>query len=164
MRQSRSVQVGYQNYTKGYRLSHVDGEIKGSAESFKNHRKKCLELGSQMLSIPDLRYDEDGKPIKHVENPIKKIIQPPPNTSMEYDIPQGIKTNLNAMLYLLWTRLGRKVLAVYAVKVSTDEEHGLDVMTMDEEKLQIICVVCFYQWCNLCGVKFLIVGSLDTFF
>ena len=109
VRQSRSVQVGYQNYTKGYRLSHVDGEIKGSAESFKNHRKKCLELGSQMLSIPDLRYDEDGKPIKHVENPIKKIIQPPPNTSMEYDIPQGIKTNLNAMLYLLWTSLGRKV-------------------------------------------------------
>ena len=32
----------------------------------------------------------------------------------------------------------RNVLAVYAVKVSTDEEHGLDVMTMDEEKLQLL--------------------------
>ena len=32
----------------------------------------------------------------------------------------------------------RNVLAVYAVKVSTDEEHGLDVITMDEEKLQLL--------------------------
>lgn len=37
----------------------------------------------------------------------------------------------------------RNVLAVYAVKVSTDEEHGLDVMTMDEEKLQLLREVFF---------------------
>ena len=32
---------------------------------------------------------------------------------------------------------------MYAVKVSTDEEHGLDVMTMDEEKLQLLREVFF---------------------
>ena len=37
----------------------------------------------------------------------------------------------------------RNVLAVYAVKVSTDEEHGLDVMTMDEEKLQLLREIFF---------------------
>ena len=37
----------------------------------------------------------------------------------------------------------RNVLAVYAVKVSTGEEHGLDVMTMDEEKLQLLREVFF---------------------
>ena len=37
----------------------------------------------------------------------------------------------------------RNVLAVYAVKVSTDEEHGLDVMTMDEEKLQLLRAIFF---------------------
>ena len=37
----------------------------------------------------------------------------------------------------------QNVLAVYAVKVSTDEENGLDVMTMDEEKLQLLREVFF---------------------
>ena len=37
----------------------------------------------------------------------------------------------------------RNVLAVYAVKVSTDEEHGRDVMTMDEEKLQLLREIFF---------------------
>lgn len=37
----------------------------------------------------------------------------------------------------------RNVLAVYAVKVSTDEEHGLDVMTMDEKKLQLLREIFF---------------------
>ena len=37
----------------------------------------------------------------------------------------------------------RNVLVVYAVKVSTDEEHGLDVMTMDEEKLQLLREIFF---------------------
>ncbi len=37
----------------------------------------------------------------------------------------------------------RNVLAVYAVKVSTDEEHGLDVITMDEEKLQLLREIFF---------------------
>lgn len=37
----------------------------------------------------------------------------------------------------------RNVLAVYAVKVSTDEEHGLDVVTMDEEKLQLLRKIFF---------------------
>ena len=37
----------------------------------------------------------------------------------------------------------RNVLAVYAVKVSTDEENGLDVMTMDEEKLQLLREIFF---------------------
>ena len=32
---------------------------------------------------------------------------------------------------------------MYAVKVSTDEEHGLDVMTMDEEKLQLLREIFF---------------------
>ena len=37
----------------------------------------------------------------------------------------------------------RNVLAVYAVNVSTDEEHGLDVITMDEEKLQLLREIFF---------------------
>ena len=37
----------------------------------------------------------------------------------------------------------RNVLAVYAGKVSTDEEHGLDVITMDEEKLQLLREIFF---------------------
>mgnify|MGYP001321587419 CR=1 FL=1 len=37
----------------------------------------------------------------------------------------------------------RNVLTVYAVKVSTDEEHSLDVITMDEEKLQLLREIFF---------------------
>ena len=53
----------------------------------------------------------------------------------ELDMQEGMES---AMLQN-W----RNVLAVYAVKVSTDEEHGLDVMTMDEEKLQLLREIFF---------------------
>lgn len=53
----------------------------------------------------------------------------------ELDMQEGMET---AMLQNWWN-----VLAVYAVKVSTDEEHGLDVMTMDEEKLQLLREIFF---------------------
>lgn len=53
----------------------------------------------------------------------------------ELDMQEGMEA---AMLQNWWN-----VLAVYAVKVSTDEEHGLDVMTMDEEKLQLLREIFF---------------------
>ena len=53
----------------------------------------------------------------------------------ELDLQEGMEA---AML-----QNRRNVLAVYAVKVSTDEEHGLDVMTMDEEKLQLLREIFF---------------------
>ena len=53
----------------------------------------------------------------------------------ELDMQEGME----AAMLQNW----RNVLAVYAVKVSTDEEHGLDVMTMDEEKLQLLRKIFF---------------------
>ena len=53
----------------------------------------------------------------------------------ELDLQEGME----AAILQNW----RNVLAVYAVKVSTDEEHGLDVMTMDEEKLQLLREIFF---------------------
>ena len=53
----------------------------------------------------------------------------------ELDMQEGME----ATMLQNW----RNVLAVYAVKVSTDEEHGLDVMTMDEEKLQLLREIFF---------------------
>ena len=53
----------------------------------------------------------------------------------ELDMQEGME----AAMLQNW----RNVLAVYAVKVATDEEHGLDVMTMDEEKLQLLREVFF---------------------
>ena len=53
----------------------------------------------------------------------------------ELDMQEGME----AAMLQNW----RNVLAVYAVKVSTDEEHGLDVMTMDEEKLQLLLEIFF---------------------
>ena len=53
----------------------------------------------------------------------------------ELDMQEG----MGAAMLQNW----RNVLAVYAVKVSTDEEHGLDVMTMDEEKLQLLREIFF---------------------
>ena len=53
----------------------------------------------------------------------------------ELDMQEGME----AAMLQNW----RNVLAVYAVKVSTDEEHGLDVMTMDEEKLQLLRAIFF---------------------
>ena len=53
----------------------------------------------------------------------------------ELDIQEGME----AAMLQNW----QNVLAVYAVKVSTDEEHSLDVMTMDEEKLQLLREIFF---------------------
>lgn len=53
----------------------------------------------------------------------------------ELDLQEGME----AAMLQNW----RNVLAVYAVKVSTNKEHGLDVMTMDEEKLQLLREVFF---------------------
>ena len=53
----------------------------------------------------------------------------------ELDMQEGME----AAMLQNW----RNVLAVYAVKVSTDEEHGRDVMTMDEEKLQLLREIFF---------------------
>ena len=53
----------------------------------------------------------------------------------ELDMQEGME----AAMLQNW----RNVLAVYAVKVSTDEEHSLDVMTMDEEKLQLLREIFF---------------------
>ena len=53
----------------------------------------------------------------------------------ELDMQEGME----AAMLQNW----RNVLAVYAVKASTDEEHGLDVMTMDEEKLQLLREIFF---------------------
>ena len=53
----------------------------------------------------------------------------------ELDMQEGME----AAMLQNW----RNVLAVYAVKVSADEEHGLDVMTMDEEKLQLLREIFF---------------------
>lgn len=53
----------------------------------------------------------------------------------ELDMQEGME----AAMLQNW----RNVLAVYAVKVSTDEEHGLDVMTMEEEKLQLLREIFF---------------------
>ena len=53
----------------------------------------------------------------------------------ELDMQEGME----AAMLQNW----RNVLAVYAVKVSTDEENGLDVMTMDEEKLQLLREIFF---------------------
>ena len=53
----------------------------------------------------------------------------------ELDMQEGME----AAMLQNW----QNVLAVYAVKVSTDEEHGLDVMTMDEEKLQFLREIFF---------------------
>ena len=53
----------------------------------------------------------------------------------ELDMQEGME----AAMLQNW----RNVLSVYAVKVSTDEENGLDVMTMDEEKLQLLREIFF---------------------
>ena len=53
----------------------------------------------------------------------------------ELDMQEGME----AAMLQNW----RNVLAVYAVKVSTDEENGLEVMTMDEEKLQLLREIFF---------------------
>lgn len=53
----------------------------------------------------------------------------------ELDMQEGLESTM--------LQNWRNVLAVYAVKVSTGEEQGLDVMTMDEEKLQLLREIFF---------------------
>lgn len=50
-----------------------------------------------------------------------------------------VQAGMEAAMLQNW----RNVLAVYAVKVSTDEKHGTDVVTMDEEKIQLLREIFF---------------------
>ena len=73
------------------------------------------------IKIPDAVATMNGE----FTDEIYRIMEEHPYD--ELDMQEGME----AAMLQNW----RNVLAVYAVKVSTDEEHGLDVMTMDEEKL-----------------------------
>ena len=81
------------------------------------------------IKIPDAVATLNGE----VTDEIYRIMEDHPYD--ELDMQEGME----AAMLQNW----RNVLAVYAVKVSTDEEHGLDVMTMDEEKLQLLREVFF---------------------
>ena len=76
------------------------------------------------IKIPDAVATMNGE----FTDEIYRIMEEHPYD--ELDMQEGME----AAMLQNW----RNVLAVYAVKVSTDEEHGLDVMTMDEEKLQLL--------------------------
>ena len=81
------------------------------------------------IKIPDAVVTLNGE----FTDEIYRIMEENPYD--ELDMQEGME----AAMLQNW----RNVLAVYAVKVSTDEEHGLDVMTMDEEKLQLLREVFF---------------------
>ena len=81
------------------------------------------------IKIPDAVATLNGE----FTDEIYRIMEGNPYDAL--DMQEGMEA---AML-----RNWRNVLAVYAVKVSTDEEHGLDVMTMDEEKLQLLREIFF---------------------
>jgi len=81
------------------------------------------------IKIPDAVATMNGE----FTDEIYRIMEDHPYD--ELDMQEGME----AAMLQNW----RNVLAVYAVKVSTDEEHGLDVMTMDEEKLQLLREVFF---------------------
>lgn len=81
------------------------------------------------IKIPDAVATLNGE----FTNTIYRIMEAHPYD--ELDMQEGVE----ATMLQNW----RNVLAVYAVKVSTDEEHGLDVMTMDEEKLQLLREIFF---------------------
>ena len=81
------------------------------------------------IKIPDAVATLNGE----FTDAIYRIIEDHPYD--ELDMQEGME----AAMLQNW----RNVLAVYAVKVSTDEEHGLDVMTMDEEKLQLLREIFF---------------------
>ena len=81
------------------------------------------------IKIPDAVATLNGE----FTNEIYRIMEDHPYD--ELDMQEGME----AAMLQNW----RNVLAGYAVKVSTDEEHGLDVMTMDEEKLQLLREVFF---------------------
>ena len=81
------------------------------------------------IKIPDAVATMNGE----FTDEIYRIMEDHPYD--ELDMQEGME----AAMLQNW----RNVLAVYAVKVSTDEEHGLDVMTMDEEKLQLLREIFF---------------------
>ena len=81
------------------------------------------------IKIPDAVATLNGE----FTDEIYRIMEGNPYDAL--DMQEGME----AAMFQNW----RNVLAVYAVKVSTDEEHGLDVMTMDEEKLQLLREIFF---------------------
>ena len=81
------------------------------------------------IKIPDAVATMNGE----FTDAIYRIMEDHPYD--ELDMQEGME----AAMLQNW----RNVLAVYAVKVSTDEEHGLDVITMDEEKLQLLREIFF---------------------
>ena len=81
------------------------------------------------IKIPDAVTTMNGE----FTDAIYRIMEDHPYD--ELDMQEGME----AAMLQNW----RNVLAVYAVKVSTDEEHGLDVITMDEEKLQLLREIFF---------------------
>ena len=81
------------------------------------------------IKIPDAVATLNGE----FTDEIYRIMEETPYD--ELDMQEGME----AAMLQNW----RNVLAVYAVKVSTDEEHGLDVITMDEEKLQLLREIFF---------------------
>ena len=81
------------------------------------------------IKIPDAVATMNGE----FTDEIYRIMEEHPYD--ELDMQEGME----AAMLQNW----RNVLAVYAVKVSTDEEHGLDVITMDEEKLQLLREIFF---------------------
>ena len=81
------------------------------------------------IKIPDAVATMNGE----FTDAIYRIMEDHPYD--ELDMQEGMEADM--------LQNWRNVLAVYAVKVSTDEEHGLDVMTMDEEKLQLLREIFF---------------------
>lgn len=81
------------------------------------------------IKIPDAVATMNGE----FTDAIYRIMEDHPYD--ELDMQEGME----AAMLQNW----RNVLLVYAVKVSTDEEHGLDVITMDEEKLQLLREIFF---------------------
>ncbi len=81
------------------------------------------------IKIPDAVATMNGE----FTDEIYRIMEEHPYD--ELDMQEGMEADM--------LQNWRNVLAVYAVKVSTDEEHGLDVMTMDEEKLQLLREIFF---------------------
>ena len=81
------------------------------------------------IKIPDAVATMNGE----FTDAIYRIMEDHPYD--ELDMQEGMEADM--------LQNWRNVLAVYAVKVSTDEEHGLDVITMDEEKLQLLREIFF---------------------
>lgn len=105
LRKCRSVMDAYRKCTStnGYYLNPPGKTIKMTPATFKNHLEKGLSIGVQLFSIPDERK------VSHVVNPWKSALNPPKNCRIVWDIPDVFKANINAMLYIIWDRLGRYV-------------------------------------------------------